>query len=224
MKKLLITALLAASAASNLAHAEEREWAPYKKLVDTMRLDKYYALPAAERDKLDYYVALKPANKALKATDFNLTVVHAGGRSPLAVSPDGRLRVALNPKWLAEDAKIVTSQPAGEKVGLAQGMDAIVPEGQQWQYNTLMDSVPQSNNVIGKLAGMARVFFPTVKSVRLKFDQPAHPGPHQEVHQERPHRHGRHRVDLSRVRALCAACARRHRSAHQRRAGLQRRR
>jgi hypothetical protein len=173
MKKLLITALLLATAASNLAHADEREWVPYKKLVDTMRLDKFYALPAADRDKLDYYVELKPANKALKATDFNLTVVHAGGRTPLPVSPDGRLRLALNPKWLAEDAKIVTSQPAGEKVSLSQGMDAVVPEGQQWQYNALMDSVPQSNNVIGKLAGMARVFFPTLKGVTLKFDKPA---------------------------------------------------
>src|ERR1700754_2625050 len=107
MKKLLITALLAATAASHLAHAEEREWVPYKKLVDTLRLDKYYALPAAERDKLDYYVHLRPDNKALKATDFHLTVVHSGGRTPLAVAPDGRLRLALNPKWLAEDAMIV---------------------------------------------------------------------------------------------------------------------
>jgi hypothetical protein len=138
-----------------------------------MRLDKFYALPAADRDKLDYYVELKPANKALKATDFNLTVVHSGGRTSLPVTPDGRLRLALNAKWLAEDAKIVTSQPAGEKVSLSQGMDAVVPEGQQWQYNALMDSVPQSNNVIGKLAGMARVFFPTLKGVTLKFDKPA---------------------------------------------------
>lgn len=170
MKKLLLITLLAAP---GLAGAQEREWAPYKKLVETMRLDKYYALPAAERDKLDYYVLLKPANKALKATDFNLTVVHSGGRTPLPVSPDGRLRLALNTKWLSEDAKIVTSQPSGEKVQISQGMDAIVPEGQQWQYNTLMDSVPQSNNMIGKLAGMMRVFFPTLKGVTLKFDKPA---------------------------------------------------
>ncbi|MGO4469936.1 hypothetical protein AB4Z11_30730, partial [Pseudoduganella sp. RAF53_2] len=43
----------------------------------------------------------------------------------------------------------------------------------QWQYNTLMDSVPQSNNAIGKLAGLARMFFPTLKGVTLKFDKPA---------------------------------------------------
>ncbi|HEY1150866.1 MAG TPA: DUF2987 domain-containing protein [Pseudoduganella sp.] len=170
MKKLLLITLLAAS---SLAGAQEREWAPYKKLVDTMRLDKFYALPATERDKLDYYVLLKPANKALKASDFNLTVVHSGGRTPLPVGPDGRLRLALNAKWLSEDAKIVTTQPSGEKVQISQGMDAIVPEGQQWQYNALMDSVPQSNNMIGKLAGIARVFFPTLKGVTLKFDKPA---------------------------------------------------
>lgn len=173
MKTPLLIALLATLAAGNAAHAEEREWAPYKKLIDAMRLEKYNALPAADRDKLDYYLQLKPANKALKATDFNLTVVHSGGRTPLAVTPDGHLHIVLNPKWLAEDAVIVTSQPPGEKVSISQSMDAIVPAGEQWQYNTLMDSVTQSNHVIDKLAGMARVFLPTLKGVTLKFDKPA---------------------------------------------------
>jgi hypothetical protein len=170
MKELLLISLLFMAAG---AHAQEREWAPYKKLVESMRIDKYYALPAAERDKLDFYLLLKPANKALKATDFNLSVVHTGGRTPIAVDADGRMRLPLNARWLAEDARIVTTQPAGEKISLAHGMDALVPEGQQWQYNALMDSIPQSNNAIGKLAGMMRMFFPTLKSVTLKFDKPA---------------------------------------------------
>jgi len=170
MKKLLLISLLALASA---AHAEEREWAPYKKLVESMRLDKYYSLPAAERDKLDFYLLVKPANKALKGSDFNFTIVHAGGRTPLPVSADGRMHLVPNMKWLDEDAKIVTTQPAGEKVSLAHGMDAVIPDGLQWQYNTLMDSVPQSNNAIGKLAGLARMFFPTLKGVTLKFDKPA---------------------------------------------------
>ncbi|WP_449405776.1 hypothetical protein [Massilia phosphatilytica] len=30
-------------------HAAEREWIPYRKLVDVIKLDKFDALPAAER-------------------------------------------------------------------------------------------------------------------------------------------------------------------------------
>jgi len=173
MNRLLLAALLAAAGMSGIAHADEREWAPYKKLVESMKIDKYYALPAAERDKLDFYLLVKPANKALKVSDFNLSVIHSGGRTPMPIGADGRLRLAPNAKWLAEDARIVTTQPSGEKISLAYGMDALIPEGQQWQYNTLMDSIPQSNNAIGKLAGMMRMFFPTLKSVTLKFDKPA---------------------------------------------------
>src|SRR5262249_32702192 len=86
---------------------------------------------------------------------------------------DGRMHLVPNTKWLEEDAKIVTTQPAGEKVSLAHGMDAVIPDGLQWQYNALMDSVPQSNKAIDKLAGMMRMFLPTLKGVTLKFDKPA---------------------------------------------------
>ncbi|AXA91690.1 hypothetical protein [Massilia sp. YMA4] len=155
------------------AFAEEREWLPYKKLVETSRLDKFFALPPAERDKLDMHVHLAPANPDVKARDLVLTVVHAGGRTVLPVDADGNLRLTPNPQWLAEDAKIMTNQPKSSKVGVGPAMNAVVPAGTQWAYGTFMSSIPQSNAAIGKIAGALSMFAPTIRSVVLKFDQPA---------------------------------------------------
>jgi hypothetical protein len=170
MKKLLLIALLAAAGA---AQAQEREWTNYRKFVETLKLDRYYALPASERDKLDFYLVMRPANKNLKVSDFNLTVTHAGTRSPLPVDGKSQLRMAPNPQWLAEDAVIMTSQPKGEKLSVIYNLDALVPEGTQWPYKQLMGSIAQGNAAIGKVAGAFSLFAPTIKSVALSFDQPA---------------------------------------------------
>ena len=153
--------------------AEEREWLPYKKLLEVSRIDKFYALPTAERDKLDMFVHLEPSNKDVKTRDVALTVVHGGGRTPLPIDAEGNLRVTPNPQWLAEDAKIMTNQPPTSKVGVGPGMNAIIPAGTQWPYAALMGSIPQSNAAIGKMAGALSMFAPTIRSVILKFDQPA---------------------------------------------------
>jgi hypothetical protein len=170
MKKLLLLALLTLT---GLAHADERPWASYKKLVESMKLDRYYALAPTERDKLDFYLTLEPANKKLKIADMNLTVVHAGTRTALPVSDKGLLRMAPNPQWLAEDAHILTTQPAGEKISVAYNLDAIIPDGTQWPYQSLMGSIPQGNAAIKKVAGAFSLFAPTMKSVLLHFDKPA---------------------------------------------------
>lgn len=170
MKKLLLITLLACA---GIAHAEEREWIPYKKFVETMRLDRYYALPQSERDKLDFYLTLRPSNKALKASDMNLTVVHAGTRTALPVDENAHLRMAPNAQWLAADAMIMTTQPKGEKISMLYNLDALVPDGTEWPYNKLMSSVAQGNAAIGKVAGAFSMFAPTIKSVSLTFDKPA---------------------------------------------------
>ncbi|QGZ41956.1 hypothetical protein IP92_04320 [Pseudoduganella flava] len=169
-----LLSLLSLLALQGMALAEtEREWVPYKKLVDVSRLDKFYALPAAERDKLDMYVHLTPSSKDVDVRTVQLTAVHSGGRTALPVDGEGNLRVGLNPKWLAEDVKIMTNQPKESKVAVSPGMNAIVPPGKEWQYAALMGSVAQSNAAIGKMAGALSMFAPTVRSVVLKFDQPA---------------------------------------------------
>jgi hypothetical protein len=147
--------------------ATEREWMPYKKLVETIRLDKFYALPPAERDKVLVYARLVPVNKAIAPPDVRLS------RTPLPLDAGGRTLIVPNRQWLAADARILTSLPPGEKMSLSFDLGAVLPEATQWQYATVMGSVPQANAAIGKVAGALSLFVPSMKSVIFKFDKPA---------------------------------------------------
>jgi hypothetical protein len=171
MKKLALLPLLLLSLN---AIAEEREWVTYKQLVETLRLDKYYAIPAAERDKINLFVTIKPKNKSIKPADMVLTVVDGGERHALTpLSPEYRMTVVPNPKWLADDAKIMTSLPKSEKSSPGWDTTAILPDGQQWRYAQVMGSVPQMENAIKKMAGAFSMFAPSVKQVIFKFNKPA---------------------------------------------------
>ncbi|WP_295991855.1 hypothetical protein [Rugamonas sp.] len=171
MKNLLWLPLLALSLS---AHADEREWLPYKKVIEQMRLDKFYAIPPAERDKLALFVTITPTNKAIKPGDVQLTLVDGAERHALALStPDYRIALVPNPKWLADDARIMTNLPKGEKSAMAWDLLTTLPEGLQWNYATIMAGVPQSNNAIKKMAGAMSMFAPTIKVLVLRFDKPA---------------------------------------------------
>jgi hypothetical protein len=165
--------LLAASLPTFAGATGEREWMPYKKLVDTVKADKFYALPAGERDKVILYARLIPVNKAIAPPDARLVVVDGASRTPLPLDATGRTRLVPNPQWLADDAKIWTSLPSGEKMSLGFDIGAVLPEAAQWNYATVMGSIPQANAAVGKVAGALRFFVPTMKSVIFKFDKPA---------------------------------------------------
>jgi hypothetical protein len=164
---LLLSFAFAAHAAS------EREWIPYRKLVETVKADKFYALPVGERDKVILYARLIPVNKAIAPPDAKLVVVDGASRTPLPLDAAGRARLNPNPQWLANDAKIWTSLPSGEKMSVSFDIGAVLPEAAQWNYATVMGAVPQSNAAIGKVAGALSMFVPTMKSVIFKFDKPA---------------------------------------------------
>jgi hypothetical protein len=171
MKKLALTPLLLLSLA---AHADEREWVPYKKLVEDLRFDRFYAIPAAERDKVNLYITIKPNNKNYKPSDVVLTVVHGGERTPLgALTPDYRLALVPNPKWMTDEAKVMTSLPKGEKSAVGFEATTPLPDGLQWNYAPVMSSVAQSNNAVKKMAGAFSLFAPTIKVVVFKFNHPA---------------------------------------------------
>lgn len=136
-------------------HAAEHEWIPYRKLVDIVKVDKFDALPPAERDKVILYAKLVPVNKAISPLD-------AGGRA----------RMVLNKQWLADDAQIWASLPKGEKMRMGFDLGAVLPETTQWRYATVMGAIPHTNAAIGKVAGMLSLFVPTMKSVIFKFDKP----------------------------------------------------
>ncbi|GAA5016835.1 hypothetical protein GCM10025794_04870 [Massilia kyonggiensis] len=166
---LLITCLLLALP----GHAAEREWLPYRKLVDVIKLDKFDALPPAERDKVILYAKLVPVNKAISPLDAGLVVVDGASRTPMPLDAAGRARMVLNPQWMAHDAQIWTSLPKGEKMRMGFDLGAVLPEATQWRYATVMGAIPQTNAAIGKVAGALSLFVPTMKSVIFKFDKPA---------------------------------------------------
>lgn len=154
-------------------HAAEREWLPYRKLVDIIKLDKFDALPPAERDKVILYAKLVPVNKAISPLDAGLVVVDGASRTPLPLDAGGRARMVLNPQWMAHDAQIWTTLPKGEKMRMGFDLGAVLPEATQWRYATVMGAIPQTNAAIGKVAGALSLFVPKMKSVIFKFDKPA---------------------------------------------------
>jgi hypothetical protein len=171
--KTLLAASLLLSLTLPASAAGEREWLPYRKLVETVKADKFYALPPGERDKVILYARLKPVNKAIAAPDAKLVVVDGASRTPLPLDAAGRMRLVPNQQWLADDAKIWTSLPAGEKMSMSFDIGAVLPEANQWHYASVMGAIPQSNAGIGKVAGMLSMFVPTMTSIIFKFDKPA---------------------------------------------------
>jgi len=171
MKKLALLPLLLLYLA---AHADEREWVPYKKLVEELRLDKFYAIPAAERDKINLFVTVKPKNAKYQPADVVLTVVHGGERTLLTpLTSDYRMTLVPNPKWLSDDTKIMTSLPKDEKSAIDYDATTPLPDGTQWNYTPVMSSVAQMNQAIKKMAGALSMFAPSVKVVVFKFGKPA---------------------------------------------------
>jgi len=171
MKKLVLLPLLFLSLQ---AHAAEREWVPYKKLVEDLRIDKFYALPAAERERLNLFISIKPNNPAYKPSDVVLTAVKGSERQPLpALSPDFRMALVPNPALLSDDTKIMTSLPKGEKSKVSMIATTTLPDGTQWPYASVMGNVARMNQAIKKMAGALSMFAPSVKSVVFKFAKPA---------------------------------------------------
>jgi len=172
MKKIALLSLLMLSL--NL-QAAEREWTSYKKLIEGLRLDRFYALPAAERDRVNLFLKVQPVNNAYKPSDVVLTVVDGNERTPLpALTKDFRLAIgAPNPKWMNDDARIMTTLPKEDKAAVNYEAVTPLPEGLQWPYATVMGSVAQMNKAIKKMAGAMSMFAPSVDVVLFKFDKPA---------------------------------------------------
>lgn len=172
MKKLALLSLLILALPSQAA---ERDWAKYKSMVEGLRLDRFYSVPAAERDKIKLYISVKPANQAIKPQDVVLIVVNGTERQALpALTPEYRLDFgAPNPRWMNDTTRIVTTLADGEKSAIGYEGLVVLPEGLQWNYATIMGSVAQMNNGIKKMAGAMSMFAPSVDVVVFKFAKPA---------------------------------------------------
>ena len=169
MKKLLITALSLLLVTA--AHADEREWVPYKKLVEATYLDKFYRVEPSQRDHLRLLIQVTPENKAIAPSSIVLTVAHTGGRERMQISADGQLDIVPNPEWIKEDAKIYTNLPKTEKSGIAAVFASKTPESLQLNYAELMASVPQWNALIKEQAGVLRFVLPKFNAILLHFSK-----------------------------------------------------
>jgi hypothetical protein len=170
-KTVLLFTLLAAFHVC--ASAEEREWIPYKKFVESFYLDKFYSADPHARDHLRLLIKLQPVDKAVKPGDIVLTVVHAGVRERMPIDAEGFMDIEPNPAWLKEDAMIYTSLPKGSKVQVDATFAARTPDKLELSYTDLMTSVPQWNALIKDKAGMLRFMLPTFNAVDLHFAKPA---------------------------------------------------
>lgn len=168
MKRLLCMAMLGA-ALTGSACAADRPWTDYNRLLEITHLNKFYAAPAAQRDKVIMLGTMTPKNKAIVPSDVVFTIVSGDERKRIHVSADGSFDVPANPAWLKANPMVLTSMPEGEKAGFSFRLLPVLPDQLQSDYATLMGGVKQSNALVKSQAGMLRFLFPTFVGLTLRF-------------------------------------------------------
>ncbi|MBI3283243.1 MAG: DUF2987 domain-containing protein [Burkholderiales bacterium] len=151
------------------ATGADRDWVDYKHLLEITRLDKFYAAPVALRDKVRMYGTVKPNNAGIAPAGIVFTVVHGAERKRISVSADGTFDPAIDPAWAKDNPKVLTNMPEGEKAGFSFGAAPLVPAGLQFDYQSLMGSVPQGNALIKAQAGIMRFMMPTFVGLALHY-------------------------------------------------------
>lgn len=173
MQKKFLLPLVSLIIFSLPVHAEDREWVPYKKFIETLYLDKFYSAPPEMRDKVKLLVKVQPENKNYKSSDLVLTIVHSEAKEPIPISAEGSIDLVPNPAWIKEGAIIYTNLPKGEKSSVTSSFEAKVPDTLQTNYISLMASVKQWNNLMKEYAGMLRFMAPTFTGVEFHYTKPA---------------------------------------------------
>ena len=166
-------ALLAALACCGTVFAQEREWIPYKRLLEITSMDKFYSAPLAQRDKIKLRGYLMPANKAIKPQDVVLTIAHADGKERIQINADGAFELVPTAKALKENPMVFTNVPAGEKASVSYAVLAVVPDGLKFSYTGLTAGVKQAADLIKSKAGMLSMFAPKFNGVEIAFSKPA---------------------------------------------------
>jgi hypothetical protein len=174
MKKLLLLLLpllTSMTLYSIAAHAEDREWVSYKKLVESTYLDKFYRTDPIQRDQLRLLIQLTPENKSISPASVVLTVVHGGTKDTLPLNADGTMELEPNPEWIRDDAMIYTNLPKSEKSKINAIFATKTPHSLQLSYAELMASVPQWNTLIKEQAGILRFMLPKFNAIHLHFSK-----------------------------------------------------
>ncbi len=160
---------------SGTSMGADRKWITYDRLLEITRLDKFYAAPLAERDKVRILGTVKPNNPALAQAGIVFTVVNGSEQRRIRVAADGSFDPSIDPAWARDNLQVLTSLPEGEKAGFSFAISPVIPSGTQFDYAALMASVRQSNALVKSQAGMLRFMMPTFVGIGLHYPrgQPA---------------------------------------------------
>ncbi len=165
MKTLAAFALLAAFAAGAPAFAQAP--APpasptglAEKTVDALKLfpmlEKFYAIPSADRSKLALGYAI--LNERKPSPDVHLTLVVGERRTPLALAPDGKLMRLPTSADLAAHAQVTVSAPHGAKLSSRLDLGSSIAPAQEISAADCTLAIAQANAAIRRVAGMVMSF------------------------------------------------------------------
>lgn len=159
MKRPLIAALVLALAAGAAA-AQER-------LIDADKLfgllDKFYAMPAADRSLLA--VRYNVFHDGKPASDLHVFLVVGGKRTALPVAADGRFERLPTPAELAAHAQVAIEAPPTFKVSNRLSLDTALPPALEVNAGACVQAIAQGNDAVRRAAGVMTMMAPKVKAV-----------------------------------------------------------
>jgi hypothetical protein len=154
--RLAVILLLAAGAAS----AQER-------LIEAGKvfpmLDKFYAMPAADRSLLvvSYFVV----HDGKPASDLHAALVVGGRRTPVPVGGDGKVQRLPTAAELAAHAQLAVDAPASVKFSIRLSLDTAIPPARQIPAAACAQAIVQANDAVHRAAGVMAMLAPKVKAV-----------------------------------------------------------
>jgi hypothetical protein len=175
VKRLIGCTVIAAMFATGaMAVPVDRPWTQYNKLLELVRMDKFYAAPLAQRDKVVMQGVVHPDDKTIPPKDVVFTIVNGTERQRILVNADSSFDVPYRPEWVKSNPDVLTTIPEGQKAKFGFRAVPAMPQGKQLDYASLMGGVPQVNALIKSQAGMLRFLMPTLVGIVLKFPKEAH--------------------------------------------------
>jgi hypothetical protein len=172
MKLLICLTAFAMSLAS--AAPVDRPWTHYNELLGMLKMDKFYATPLAQRDKVIMLGGIVPNDPSIARKDVVFTIMDGADRKRIPVNADGSFEIPFNPAWVKSDPEVWTTIPAGQKSKFGFNAVPVKPHSTQLDYASLMGGVPQVNAIIKAQAGMLRFMLPTLVGITLHFPKESH--------------------------------------------------
>jgi len=150
--------------------ADARPWARYAEVHGIYR--KFYAVPAASRDRLQFQLGIKPPEGIGAPEAVQLTLPTRNGARRVAIDQDWTLQLPLDEQLLRDNPTISTNLAAGRPLVLRPQVAFVLPATLTWPGSDLAAAVAQANAAIRSQAGMFSLFAPKAKAVRFRFAEP----------------------------------------------------